>query len=188
MIVASIVALVVVVLALYFAAMYNNLVRSHQRVNETWSNITAQLKQRYDLIPNLVRVVKGYAKHERDVFENVTKARTGALNAQGVRATTKAENQFSQTLKSLFAVAESYPQLQASQNFRQLQADLNNTEDKIMTARRTYNQAARDFNTKRRMFPMNTMAGMIGFKQDRPYFELEIAEASRADKPTDVKF
>ncbi len=186
MIVASIVALVVV--ALYFATMYNGLVRSHQRVNETWSNITAQLKRRYDLIPNLVQVVKGYAKHESDVFENVTKARAGALNAQGVQATAKAENQFSQTLKSLFAVAESYPKLQASQNFRQLQADLTDTEDKVMTARRTYNQAARDFNIKRRMFPMNTMAGMMGFKQDRPYFELEVAEASRADKPTDIKF
>ncbi len=168
--------------------MYNGLVRSNQHTNETWSDVTVQLKRRYDLIPNLVNTVKGYAKHEKEVFENVTKTRANALGAQGVQASAKAENQFSQALKSLFAVAENYPQLKASQNFQQLQADLTDTEDKIMAARRTYNQAARDFNAKRRMFPMNTMAGMMGFATDKQYFEVVQAEQSQVEQSVKVTF
>jgi LemA protein len=188
MIILIITIVILVLLALVFASMYNGLVRSNVRVNETWSDVTVQLKRRYDLISNLVNTVKGYAKHEKEVFENVAKTRANALNAQGVQETAKADNQFSQALKSLFAVAENYPQLRASENFQQLQTELTDTEDKVMTARRTYNQAARDFNTKRIMFPMNTMAGMMGFGQDKAYFELEQTEQAQANRPMEIKF
>src|SRR5215469_7314727 len=143
----GIVIAVVVVLILIVAAMYNGLVRLNVRADEAWSDITVQLKRRYDLIPNLVNSVKGYATHEKTVFEDVTKARTQAMGAQGVAETAQAENQFSQTLKSLFAVAENYPQLRASENFQQLQDQLTDTEDKIMASRRFYNGIVRDFNT-----------------------------------------
>ena len=150
----AIIAIVVVVLlVIIVVGMYNSLVRTKVRVEEAWSDITVQLKRRYDLIPNLVNSVKGYAKHESEVFENVTKARANALNAQGVQETAKAENQFEGALKSLFAVAESYPQLRASENFQQLQAELTDTEDKIMASRRFYNGSARDLNIKIDTFP-----------------------------------
>ncbi|HSX35972.1 MAG TPA: LemA family protein [Patescibacteria group bacterium] len=179
---------VIVLLIIIVAAMYNGLVRLNQQSNEAWSDITVQLKRRYDLIPNLVNTVKGYATHEKSVFENVTKARANALNAQGPAETAKAENQFSQTLKSLFAVAENYPQLKASDNFRDLQAQLTDTEDKIMASRRFYNGVVRDFNTKRKVFPTNIFANMLGFKQDKEFFELDDADQAAAEKPVDVKF
>src|ERR1700722_9462669 len=119
-----VIIVVVIILIIIFISLYNGLVRLNQRVNEAWSDITVQLKRRADLIPNLVNTVKGYAKHEKTVFEDVTKARTSAINANGVKETAKAENQFSQTMKSLFAVAENYPDLKASENFRELQAEL----------------------------------------------------------------
>src|SRR5579859_1112795 len=127
MVVVIIVVVVVVVLVLILAGLYNSLVRLNQQADEAWSDITVQLKRRYDLIPNLVNTVKGYATHEKSVFEDVTKARADALNAKGVADTAKAENQFSQTLKSLFAVAENYPQLKASDNFKALQDELTDT-------------------------------------------------------------
>ena len=180
--------IVIVVLVAIFGAMYNSLVRLNVRANEAWSDITVQLKRRYDLIPNLVNTVKGYAKHESGVFEKVTEARANALNAHGVAETAKAENQFSETLKSLFAVAEAYPDLKASENFQQLQAALVDTEDKIQAARRFYNGVVRDFNTKRTTFPTNIFAGMLGFKQDKEFFELDEAAAAAAAEPVNVQF
>jgi LemA protein len=184
----GVIVVVIVVLLLVFGAMYNGLVRLNVRAQEAWSDITVQLKRRYDLIPNLVNTVKGYADHEKTVFEDVTKARSDALGAQGVKATAEAENQFSQTLKSLFAVAENYPQLKASDNFQALQDELIDTEDKIQASRRFYNAIVRDFNTKRKIFPTNVFANMLGFKQDKEFFELDEAEEAQAEKPVDVKF
>ena len=178
-------ALVVVAIALI--AMYNGLVRANVRVQEAWSDITVQLKRRYDLIPNIVNAVKGYAKHEKEVFENVTEARANALNAQGVEETAKAENQFQQALKSLFAVAEAYPDLKANENFKHLQEELVDTEDKIQAARRFYNGSARDLNIKIQTFPTNIFAGMLGFK-NREFFEVDEAESAAISKPTDVNF
>jgi LemA protein len=175
------------VLAIAGVAMYNGLVKANVRVDEAWSDITVQLKRRADLIPNLVETVKGYAKHETEVFENVTKARSAILGAQGVEETAKADNAFSGALKSLFAVAEAYPDLKANQNFAQLQSDLTDTEDKIQAARRFYNGSARDLNIKVQTFPTNIFAGMLGFKK-RVFFELDEAETAAVQKPTDVKF
>ncbi len=179
---------IVVVVIIVLASMYNGLVRLNQRAEEAWSDITVQLKRRVDLIPNLVNTVKGYASHEKTVFEDVTKARAQVVNAQGVADTAHAENMFEQTLKSLFAVAENYPQLKANENFKALQDELTDTEDKIMSARRFYNGVVRDFNTKRKTFPTNIFATMLGFKADKEYFELDEAEQSAAQKPVDVKF
>jgi len=183
-----IIGAVVVVIILALAAMYNGLVRLNQQANEAWSDITVQIKRRLDLIPNLVETVRGYAKHEKTVFEDVTKARAQTLNAQGVKETAKAENQFEQTLKSLFAVAENYPQLRATENFQKLQDELTDTEDKIMASRRFYNGVVRDFNTKRKVFPTNIFANMLGFKQDKEFFELDEADQAAAEKPVAVKF
>ena len=179
---------VVVVLLLIFGAMYNGLVKLNVRAQEAWSDITVQLKRRYDLIPNLVNTVKGYASHEKTVFEDVTKARTAALGAQGVEQTAQAENQFQSTLKSLFAVAENYPQLKANENFKALQDELVDTEDKIQASRRFYNGIVRDFNTKRKVFPTNVFANMLGFKQDKAFFELDEAETAQVQEPVSVKF
>lgn len=183
-----IIAAVVVVLILIIAAMYNGLVRLNIRSEEAWSDITVQLKRRYDLIPNLVETVKGYATHEKTVFEDVTKARAQALNAQGVQQTAQAENQFEETLKSLFAVAEAYPQLKANENFKALQDELIDTEDKIQASRRFYNGVVRDFNTKRKVFPTNIFATMLGFKSDKVFFELDEAQMKEASEPVQVKF
>src|SRR5689334_19168855 len=183
-----IVAVVVVVLVIAVAAMYNGLVRLNQQADEAWSDITVQLKRRVDLIPNLVESVKGYAKHEKDVFEDVTKARAQVVNAQGPADTAKAENQFEATLKTLFAVAENYPQLKASDNFQQLSGELTDTEDKIMASRRFYNGVVRDFNTKRKVFPTNIFANMLGFKADKEFFEVDEAQAASIQNPVDVKF
>lgn len=179
---------VVVLLVIVFGAMYNGLVRLNVRAQEAWSDITVQLKRRYDLIPNLVETVKGYASHEKTVFEDVTKARSQALNAQGVKETAQAENQFEDTLKSLFAVAEAYPQLKANENFKALQDELVDTEDKIQAARRFYNGVVRDFNTKRTVFPTNIFANMLGFKTDKEFFELDEAQMAQAQEPVNVKF
>lgn len=179
----AIIAVVLLVVIVVF--MYNSLVRTRVRVEEAWSDITVQLKRRYDLIPNLVNAVKGYAKHEKEVIENVTNARANALNAQGVQETAKAENQFEQALKSLFAVSENYPQLRASENFQKLQDELTDTEDKIMAARRFYNGAARDLNIKIDTVPSNIIAKMFGFKK-REFFEVE--DIASVEKPVDVSF
>ena len=178
---------IIVLLLLFAWAAYNSLVRLKVRVDEAWSDITVQLKRRYDLIPNLVNTVKGYATHEREVFEKVTEARASAISAQnqGVKATAQAENQFEQTLKSLFAVAENYPDLKASQNFQELQGELIDTEDKVMASRRFYNGGVRDFNTKLQVFPTNIFARMFGFTA-REFFEVE--DQATVEKPVEVKF
>ncbi|MDQ5972617.1 MAG: LemA protein [Patescibacteria group bacterium] len=183
----TIVLVVLAIAALALVLMYNGLVRLHTRTEEAWSDITVQLKRRYDLIPNLVNTVKGYAKHEKSVFENVTKARTAAMNASGVAETAAAENQFQEALKSLFAVAEAYPDLKANENFKALQDELVDTEDKIQASRRFYNGSVRDLNIKIKTFPTNMFANKLGFKQ-REFFEVEEAEAAAIAKPTDVNF
>ncbi len=175
------------VLVVALIAIYNSLVRANVRVDEAFSDITVQLKRRADLIPNLVNSVKGYASHEKGVFEEVTKARTAVMNAQGVQQTAEAENMLTGALKSLFAVAEAYPDLKANENFKHLQEELVDTEDKIQAARRFYNGSARDLNIKVKTFPINLFAGALGFKE-REFYEVEEAEAASIAKPTDVKF
>lgn len=187
MIALIIIAVIVVIIAV-LASMYNGLVRLNVRSNEAWSDITVQLKRRYDLIPNLVNTVKGYAQHEKSVFEDVAAARANALGAQGPAESAKAENQFSQTLKSLFAVTENYPDLKANQNFLDLQAQITDTEDKIQASRRFYNGVVRDFNTKRRVFPTSIFASMLGFKADKEFFELDEASTASVQNPVEVKF
>jgi LemA protein len=179
---------VIVIILLILGTMYNGLVRLNIRAQEAWSDITVQLKRRYDLIPNLVNTVQGYAAHEKSVFEDVANARSQAMNAQGVKATADAENQFSQTLKSLFAVTENYPELKANENFLELQSQLVDTEDKIQAARRFYNAIVRDFNTRRKTFPTNTFANMLGFKQDKEFFELDEAQMAQVAEAPEVKF
>lgn len=185
----AIIILVIVVILLAFVWVgYNSLVRLNVQADEAWSDITVQLKRRYDLIPNLVSTVQGYASHEKTVFEDVTKARANALGAQGVQATAKAENQFQQTLKSLFAVSENYPDLKATENFQQLQAELTDTEDKIMASRRFYNGVVRDFNTRRKIFPTSIFASILGYKTDKEFFELDETAYNQAAEPVAVKF
>lgn len=155
---------VAAVAVIWLIAVYNGLIRLKNRTDEAWSDIDVQLKRRYDLIPNLVETVKGYASHEKELFENVTKARTAAMEAKGAEEKGQAENMLSGTLKTLFAVAENYPQLKASDNFGKLQDELSDTENKIQAARRFYNGNVRDFNTKIQTFPNNMVAGMLKFK------------------------
>ncbi len=163
---------------------FNNLVRRRYRVREAWSDIDVQLKRRYDLIPNLVETVKGYAAHEREVFENVTAARTRAMGTEDPGERLKAENALTGTLKTLFAVAENYPQLKANENFLHLQQELTDTENKIQAARRFYNGTVMDFNTAIAVFPTNLIAGLFGFSKE-PFFEVE-SEAERGS--VKVKF
>jgi LemA protein len=183
-----IVVIIVVLLIAVFAAMYNGLVRLNVRATEAWSDITVQLKRRADLIPNLVNTVKGYAAHESGVFEKVTAARAQTLSASSPKEAAQAENQFQQTLKSLFAVAEAYPDLKASQNFQELQAQLTDTEDKIQAARRFYNSVVRDFNTKRQVFPTSVFAKMLGFKTDKEFFDVDESQLADLQKPVEVTF
>jgi LemA protein len=182
-----IIIIIVVVLAFIIVWIYNRLVRAKVRVDEAWSDITIQLKRRYDLIPNLVNTVKGYAAHEKTVFEDVTEARAQALSAQTVSEAAKADNQFQTALKSLFAVAENYPDLKANQSFQQLQAELVDTEDKIQAARRFYNGAARDLNVKIQTFPTNIFASMMGFKT-RDFFDVDEGQAAAVNQPVNVDF
>lgn len=160
---------------LWIIGMYNGLIRLKNRVDEAWSDIDVQLKRRYDLIPNLISTVKGYAAHERELFEKVTEARTKAMGANTPAAKEQAENALSGTLKTLFAVAENYPELKANQNFLELQRELTDTEDKIQASRRFYNGNVRDFNTKMEVFPGNIIAGMLNF-QKREFFEADASE------------
>lgn len=185
--ISTIVLIALGVLALGVIVMYNALVRLNVRVDEAWSDITVQLKRRADLIPNLVEAVKGYAKHEKSVFDDVTKARSAILDAKGVEDTAKADNMFTSALKSVFAVAEAYPDLKASENFKELQAEITDTEDKIQASRRFYNGSARDLNTKIKVFPNNIFAGMLGFKV-REFYEVDEAESAKIAEPTEVKF
>ena len=185
MIVGLVILAIVVLIAIFVWATYNSLVTLKIRVDEAWSDITVQLKRRADLIPNLVSTVKGYAKHESGVFEEVTKARSAIMDAKGVKEPAQAENMLQDALKSLFAVSEAYPDLKANQNFADLQNELVDTEDKIQAARRFYNGGVRDFNTKIKLFPNNIFAGMLGFSE-RDFFEVE--DRASVEKPVDVQF
>lgn len=162
--------IVIGAILLWLILTYNSLILSRNRVDEAWSDIEVQMKRRYDLIPNIVNAVKGYAKHEDRVFTQVTEARTAAMAAKTMKAHAQAENMLSETLKSLFAVSEAYPQLQASQNFLQLQHELTDAEDKIQAARRFYNANIRDFNTKIQVFPTNLISQTFGFGK-REFFD-----------------
>lgn len=176
---------IIVLILIWLWSTYNGLVTSRARTDEAWSDINVQLKRRYDLIPNLVNTVKGYASHESSVFEKVTEARSAAMGATSVNQKAEAENQLAGALKSLFAVAEAYPDLKASENFTQLQGELVDTEDKIQAARRFYNGNVRDFNIKLQVFPTNLFAQMLGFTP-REYFGVE--NQAEIDAPVEVKF
>jgi LemA protein len=180
------VVLLVIIAAVVIAAVgiYNGLIVLRNRCENAWSQVDVQLKRRYDLIPNLVETVKGYAKHEREVFEKVTQARTSAINAGTVKDQAQAENMLSGALKSLFAVAENYPELKANQNFLMLQEELSGTEGKIAYARQFYNDMVMKFNQKQQVFPSNIIANMFSFKE-REYFEIE---EPAAREPVKVQF
>ncbi len=177
--------IIVAVIVLFLIAMYNGLITARNRVDEAWSDIEVQLKRRYDLIPNLVNTVKGYAKHEDSVFTKVTDARTRAMSAPTPHDKLAAENMLTQSLKSLFAVAEAYPDLKANQNFLSLQKDITDTEDKIQAARRFYNGNVRDYNTKLQTFPSNIFAGMFNFTA-REFFDID--EKGVEGQPVNVQF
>ena len=183
MIAVWIVLAILVLLGVYVIVAYNSLVRVRNRTDDSWSQIDVQLRRRYDLIPNLVNTVKGYAAHERQTFEAVTQARTQGMNAQGVAEQAQAENMITGALKSLFAVAEAYPELKANQNFLALQEELTATEGRISYARQFYNDTVLKLNTKVQTFPTNVLAGMFGFKT-REYFEAD--DTSRG--PVTVQF
>ncbi|MEA9985723.1 MULTISPECIES: LemA family protein [Subtercola] len=180
-----VVVVLVVIIGIYLWATYNSLVTLNVRVDEAWSDITVQLKRRADLLPNLIETVKGYAAHEKGVFEAVTKARAETLSAQGPADASVAENHMQTALKSIFAVAEAYPQLQASQNFLQLQAELVDTEDKVQASRRFYNGGVRELNTKIKVFPNNVFAKRLGFTS-RDFFE--VADLAAIAEPPRVQF
>lgn len=170
---------------LYLWSTYNGLIKLNVRVDEAWSDITVQLKRRADLLPNLIETVKGYAKHEKEVFENVTKARAATTSANGPAEAAEAEGMMQSALKSIFAVAEAYPQLQASANFQELQAELVDTENKIQAARRFYNGGVREFNTMILVFPNNMWAKQLGFGK-RDFFEVDNPDAIA--EPPKAKF
>jgi len=172
---------IIILLFLWIVLTYNGLVRLKNRAKEAWADIDVQLKRRYDLIPNLVETVKGYATHEREVFEKVTEARSRAMGAKTIKERGEAENFLSDTLKTLFAVAENYPDLKASVNFLELQRELTDTEDKIQAARRFYNGNVRDLNIKIESFPANIIASKLGFQKMELF---EIAEAVEREAPT----
>jgi len=175
---------VIVIVAMWIVGMYNGLVKLRVQADSSWSDVDVQLKRRYDLIPNIVETVKGYAGHEKSTLESVVSARARAMNAQGPAAKGQAENMLTGTLKTLFALAENYPQLRAVESFNQLQATLSQIEDAIQNARRYYNAVVRDLNTKIQQFPSNIIAGMFNFKE-REFFELDAPEERQAPK---VKF
>jgi LemA protein len=183
MMLAIVVLVLVVVAVLLMVGMYNALVRLRNQVHNAWSQIDVQLKRRYDLIPNLVEAVKGYMQHERGTLEAVTKARQQAIEASGVADQARAENALTQTLRSLFAVAEAYPDLKANQNFLALQEELTSTENKISFARQFYNDSVLRLNNKVEMFPSNIMAGMFNFSKAE-FFEVEEAAERAAPKVT----
>jgi LemA protein len=176
--------IIIVAAAVILVGMYNSLITLRNRCDNAWSQVDVQLRRRYDLIPNLVETVKGYAKHEREVFENVTQARAAAVNAQTVKDQGQAENVLSGALKSLFAVAENYPDLKANQNFLMLQEELAGTEGKVAYARQFYNDTVMKFNMRQQVFPSSIIANMFGFKP-RDYFQIE-EEVARG--PVKVSF
>ncbi|MEJ6489396.1 LemA family protein [Leucobacter sp. USCH14] len=185
LIAALVAAGVLVLLIGYVWVTYNSLVTLRVRVDEAWSDITVQLKRRADLIPTIVDTVKGYAAHEKGVFEDVTRARAETISAEGPAQASAAENHMQQALKSIFAVAEAYPQLQASQNFLQLQSELVDTENKIQASRRFYNGGVREYNTKIQVFPNTLFARAMGFTE-RDFFEVE--DVASISEPPRIQF
>ncbi len=180
----NIIIAIAVVLVLWLVFTYNGLIRRRYRVKESWADIDVQLKRRYDLIPNLIETVKGYAGHEKETFEKVTRARTDALGAQSVHDKEVAENMLTSALKSIFAIAEAYPQLRAVESFVKLQDELADTENKIQASRRFYNGNVIELNTKIETFPTNLIAGTLGFKKEE-FFQLKQEEAK---EPVKVSF
>jgi LemA protein len=173
-----IVIVLLLLIGVFLMVTYNSLVILRQRVQNSWSQIDIQLKRRHDLIPNLVEIVKGYAKHEQETFEKVTAARTSAISAQNINEQLAAENILSGALKSLFAVAEAYPELKANTNFLELQSQFTDTEDKISFARQFYNDTVQKFNTKIELFPFNLIAGFLGFEMVA-YYSLGASSSER---------
>lgn len=182
-----VIAIIAILIALFWGT-YNSLVKLDERVNEAWSDITVQLKYRADLIPNVVETVKGYAKHEKSAFEDVTKARSAVMSANSVKSTAEAERSLEGALSKIFAIAEAYPELKANTNFQQLQLQLQDVEDKIQAARRFYNAGAKELNTKIKMFPSNIINNMIGHFKKREYFEVPENEKATIEKAPEVKF
>ena len=187
-------AIVLIIIAVIFviiaaiAGVYNSLVKLDERVNEAWSDITVQLKYRADLIPNVVETVKGYAKHEKDTFAMVTEARAAVMGAKTVKQAAEAEKEMQGALGRLLAVAEAYPELKANENFKTLQTQLQDVEDKIQAARRFYNAGAKELNTKIKTFPTNIINNMVGHFKKRDYFEVAESEKARIEKAPEVKF
>ena len=178
--------ILVVIAALWTT--YNSLVKLDERVNEAWSDITVQLKYRADLIPNVVETVKGYAKHEKEVFEGVTEARSAVMGAKTVKSAAKAESEMTNALSKVFAIAEAYPELKANDNFKKLQEQLQDVEDKIQASRRFYNAGAKELNTKIKTFPTNLINKLIGHFKVRDYFEVAETERAKIEASPDVKF
>ena len=178
---------VIVLLLLIGVFIYNKFVSQRQGIKDAFANIDTELRRRYDLIPNLVETVKGYATHERETFESVTRARAAAQAAQGPAEQAQAENMLTAALRQLFAVAEAYPQLQAAENFQQLQAELANTEDRIQVSRRFYNENVREYNERVQSVPSNVIAGMFNFELEE-YFEIEEAERATVAQAPQVDF
>ena len=182
-IILAIIIIIILAIILYIIKIYNDLVNAKNRVKNSYSQIDVQLKRRNDLIPNLVETVKGYASHEKEVFENVTQARSGLMNASNIKEVSQASNAVTQALGSLFAIAENYPELKANENFKELQLELKETEDKISYSRQFYNDAVLMFNNKCEQFPSNIIAGMFNFK------EADFFEATNEEKQTPkIKF
>jgi LemA protein len=184
----SLIGIILGITVLYFIAVYNILVRLRANTKESWSDIQVQMKRRYDLIPNLVKTVKGYAKHEADTLEKVVAARAAAMKSEGTPAEqAKDENMLSGALKSIFALSEAYPDLKANQSFLELQQELTDTEDKIQASRRFYNSNVRSINIAVQQFPKNIVAKMLKFEM-MSYFELDESELKAASKPVEVEF
>jgi LemA protein len=182
----TIVLIIVAVVILYGVFVYNKFIALINRSDEAWADIDVQLKRRYDLIPNLINTVKGYAKHEEGTFSKVTEMRARAINAQGAAGKAEAENMLTSALRSVFAVAENYPDLKANENFLELQRELSDTENKIQASRRFYNTNVRDLNTALQSFPQNMIGNVFNFK-DKEFFELDESEGA-ARQPVEVKF
>lgn len=188
MIAVIIIVVVVVLLIAIVLGAYNSLVRLNERVNEAWSDITVQLKYRADLIPNVVETVKGYAKHEKEAFESVTAARSAVMGAKSVKGAAEAEAGLSAALSKVFAIAEAYPELKANENFKQLQTQLQDVEDKIQAARRFYNAGAKDLNVKIKTFPTVLINRWFCHFKTRDYFEVAENEKAKIVNAPEVKF
>lgn len=186
MIPAIIIGCIILVIIIFVWGTYNGLVKTNERVNEAWSDITVQLKRRADLIPNLVETVKGYAKHESEAIKQVSEARAKMMGARSVKETAEADKSFMGALSRIMAVSESYPELKADKNFQQLTSELSDTEDKIQAARRFYNAGAKELNTKIKLFPVNLFNG-FGFKA-REYYDVAESEKEKIQNAPEVKF